>query len=232
MVDTEKYIRKPLYVDAVRVTNANFDEIAAWCQGEVLQDYTLGGGVGKKYIKVRVHNPKVPRQTRAYVGDWLLYTERGYKVYTNKAFHASFDLVEGVAPKTETELPTRLGNVSYSPEEKDQLAAQQLDTPLSEDEEVAEAEPVSEMAQAVAMIEAEGGTVEEATPEGIADAVAQNEAAREERFEHTEEEPKAALPVPEGKTVISEKEQAEMDPEEIRELIQSGEYILAQDLVA
>jgi ASC-1-like (ASCH) protein len=90
-VATTRYIRKPLYVDAVRLTGSNFDEIATWCQGEILQDEVPGKGTGKKYIHVRVHNPKNARQTKAFVGDWLLYTERGYKVYTNKAFHASFD---------------------------------------------------------------------------------------------------------------------------------------------
>lgn len=90
-VTTTQFIRKPLFVDAVRVTGANFDEIADWCQGEVQQDPMSDQGPGKKFIRVRVHNPKNPRQTKAFVGDWLLYTERGYKVYTNKAFHASFD---------------------------------------------------------------------------------------------------------------------------------------------
>lgn len=92
-VTTTKYIRKPLYVAAVRVTAANFDEIANWCQGEVQQDDIPDKGSGKKYIRVRVHNPKNVRQTQAFVGDWLLYTERGYKVYTNKAFRSSFDEV-------------------------------------------------------------------------------------------------------------------------------------------
>jgi hypothetical protein len=92
-VKTTQYIKKPLYVDAVRITTANFDKVSEWCQGEVQQDEVPGKGTGKKYIRVRVHNPKNPRQTKAFVGDWLLYTERGYKVYTNKAFHASFDAV-------------------------------------------------------------------------------------------------------------------------------------------
>src|SRR4051812_47643535 len=92
-LSTTKYIRRPLFVGAVRITGENFDEVASWCQGEVEQDEMLGKGPGKKYIRVRVHNPKNPRQTKAFVGDWLLYTERGYKVYTNKAFHASFDAV-------------------------------------------------------------------------------------------------------------------------------------------
>jgi hypothetical protein len=92
-VKTTQYIRKPLYVAAVRITGANFDEVAAWCQGEIQIDELPEEGTGKKFIRVRVHNPKNPRQTKAFVGDWLLYTERGYKVYTNKAFHASFDEV-------------------------------------------------------------------------------------------------------------------------------------------
>lgn len=93
-VVTVKYIRKPLYVDAVRINESNFDQVVAWCMGEVQHDEIPGKGTGKKYIRVRVHNPKNPRQTKAYAGDWLLYTERGYKVYTNKAFHASFDEVD------------------------------------------------------------------------------------------------------------------------------------------
>lgn len=93
-VTTTKYIRKPLYVDAVRITNANFEEIAEWCEGEIQRHVVQGkGATGKKYIRIQVTNPKNPRQTRAYVGDWILYTERGYKVYTNTAFVESFDEV-------------------------------------------------------------------------------------------------------------------------------------------
>jgi len=89
-VTTTQYLRKALYVDAVRVTADNFDEVADWCQGDIKQDDGPGGN-GKKYIRIRAHNPKGPRQTKAFVGDWVLYHERGYKVYTNKAFLASFD---------------------------------------------------------------------------------------------------------------------------------------------
>lgn len=109
-INTERYIRKPLYVDAVRITEENFDEIAEWCQGEVQQEETPGGT--KRYIKVRVHNPKNTRQTQAIVGDWLLYTERGYKIYTSKAFHASFDRAVVTDPKVVEEAPTPLGEIA------------------------------------------------------------------------------------------------------------------------
>lgn len=93
-VATQEYVRKPLFVDAVRVTGKNFDAIATWCQGRILRDEVPGQTGGKKYIKVRVHNPRDQRQTKAYIGDWILYTERGYKIYTNKSFEESFDKVE------------------------------------------------------------------------------------------------------------------------------------------
>lgn len=96
---TEKYVRKPLYVDAVQVTEENFETIARWVFGEIRNidespiDETAEVNPTTQYISVRVHNPKNPRQTKAHVGDWILYTERGYKVYTTKAFQANFDRV-------------------------------------------------------------------------------------------------------------------------------------------
>jgi hypothetical protein len=30
----------------------------------------------------------------AYVGDWILYSPQGYKIYTKRAFEAAFELAE------------------------------------------------------------------------------------------------------------------------------------------
>lgn len=100
-VHTTKYVRKPLYVDAVQVTKENFEEVLSWCQGdlgnvdgsEVYRDVDLVINPEKQYIRIRVHNPQSPRQTKAFVGDWILYTEKGYKIYTEKAFTENFDRV-------------------------------------------------------------------------------------------------------------------------------------------
>jgi hypothetical protein len=94
---TDKYVRKPLYVDAVQITEENFSDVARWCTGEVKNldetpvDPTDAIDPSKQYIHVRVHNPKNPSQTKGKVLDWILYTERGYKVYTPKAFVQNFD---------------------------------------------------------------------------------------------------------------------------------------------
>jgi hypothetical protein len=216
-ISTQKYIRKPLYVDAVRITAGNFDEIAAWCQGEVQQD----DAAGKKFIKVRVHNPKNPRQTKAFVGDWLLYTERGYKVYTNKAFHASFDVV----PEQQEAVKPPASEVR-----------QVVDPTLMSVGPVA-ADPSPE--KGVGEIH----EVVEATPQSIADEVQRQEAARNHHdadlakaqqakpVNDEDEEPNKVEPsAAEGKRVLSLEEQKTMSPEELRELIQEGEVVLAQDL--
>ena len=103
-VSTTKYVRKPLYVEAVQVTNENFLDVVEWCQGLVGAKGSEPGtevrpadGVeidpSKHYIRVRVHQPQSQRQTKAFVGDWILFANMGYKIYTDRAFEASFDQV-------------------------------------------------------------------------------------------------------------------------------------------
>lgn len=83
---TQKFTRKSFDVDAVRVTKENMSAVAKWCQGEIQT-----GNDGKKFIKVRVLRPLNEGQTKAFVGDWVLYAGTGYKVYTNKSFWTCFE---------------------------------------------------------------------------------------------------------------------------------------------
>lgn len=85
---TTQFVRKPLFVDAIQVTLENFNAVAEWCQGDISKE-----DGEDNHIRVRVHNPRSVRQTKAFVGDWILYAERGYKVYTEKAFENSFDSI-------------------------------------------------------------------------------------------------------------------------------------------
>lgn len=101
-MQTTTYKRKPIYVEAVKVTEENFTEVAHWCQGAIVGKHgmTLGNlrEDTTKHIKVRVVNPQKPRQTKAFVGDWVLYSEyNGYKVYTETAFRNAFELADGVS---------------------------------------------------------------------------------------------------------------------------------------
>lgn len=94
----EKFARKPFYVDVVEVTEKNAEAVAEWCHGEVRfgkgPDNTDGSERPFLYVKVRVHRPLFERQTKAYVGDYVLYAGTGFKVYTAKAFKNSFNPVD------------------------------------------------------------------------------------------------------------------------------------------
>lgn len=86
MLETMKYFRKPFYIDAVQVTADNLAAVASWVNGEVRIDKDKA-----RYVKVRVHRPLDDRQTKAFLGDWVLYAGTGFKVYTPKAFANSFE---------------------------------------------------------------------------------------------------------------------------------------------
>lgn len=93
---TEQYLRNPLYVEAVQVTEENFVEVANWCDGVIANNSAepmFGREVNpsKQHIQVNVNNPITARQTKAYVGDWVLANPRGFKVYTDKAFQTNFE---------------------------------------------------------------------------------------------------------------------------------------------
>lgn len=94
----EHYTRKPFPVEAVQVTEENLNEVAKWCGGDIhTSTKTLRNDAGEEtgkiklpFIKVDVHRPLNDRQTKAFVGDWVLKSESGFKVYTLKAFDNSF----------------------------------------------------------------------------------------------------------------------------------------------
>lgn len=94
MFKINKFASKPIFVDAVEVTADNLEDIAKWCQGEVRTAEKAEGGKSGNYVKVRVHHPRTDRQTKAFVGDHVLYSGHGFKVYTPRAFEKSFEQIE------------------------------------------------------------------------------------------------------------------------------------------
>lgn len=89
MIQSNKFARRPFVVDAIQVTDENLDLVAEWCMGDV-RTIKKRKGDDERYIKVRVHLATTERQTKAFVGDWVLYAGTSYKVYTLKAFERSF----------------------------------------------------------------------------------------------------------------------------------------------
>lgn len=124
---THKFARKPFYVDAVRVSEANIEEVADWCDGEVFPKSPEGV---ETHIKVAVHRPLTDRQTQAFVGDWVLFAGTGYKVYTPKAFDKSFEKVKHLTKEQADEAGIKVPHEPRTP--KNPVKNRQKVAPSSE----------------------------------------------------------------------------------------------------
>lgn len=96
-LNIKRFMRRTFDVDAVQVTDENFDAVAEWCGGKIVtvqetreKHLDLGIVGGQKHISIDVARPMNRRQTEAYVGDWVLYANKGFKVYTNRPFVKNF----------------------------------------------------------------------------------------------------------------------------------------------
>lgn len=85
-MQTSTFVRRPTRVEAVQVSAANIYDIAKWTQGEVLKD-----DEGVLHLKIDIFNPLREYQKNAEVGDWICKSGRGFKVYNQRAFEASFE---------------------------------------------------------------------------------------------------------------------------------------------
>lgn len=95
---TEKFQRKPFIVECVQVTAENMADVAKWCGGVVTETDPQIAAQLKKPVQtwIQVDNAQQPmneRQKQAFVGDWVLYANHGFKIYTTKAFERTFEPV-------------------------------------------------------------------------------------------------------------------------------------------
>lgn len=130
-MNTATYVRKTFHVNAVQVTEDNIEEVAKWCGGEVLTKQTPIKNAIKveTFVKVPVLRPLNDKQSSAFISDWVLEHEGGYKVYTDRAFVKSF---EQVTVYTEEQSKAHLGDYELpttTPEQRAHLEANGLSIP-------------------------------------------------------------------------------------------------------
>lgn len=90
-VVVQLFTRAPFDVQAVQVTTGNIAEIAAWCNGTIHQ------GVKSLYIKLEIPDAKSSVRQQAFPGDWILLSDQGYRIYTERALESNF--VPKTAPR-------------------------------------------------------------------------------------------------------------------------------------
>lgn len=87
-LEIANYQRKVFVVEGTKVTEDNLEEVASWCEGEVLKDRR-----DQSFVKVPIVGSHRSRLSRAFVGDWVLRSEVGFKVYTQNSFDKCFEAV-------------------------------------------------------------------------------------------------------------------------------------------
>lgn len=91
-MDIKTFDRKPFSVEAVQVTRENMREVAEWCGGTVETKVTptKNGSKREKFVKVPTSKPMNEKQTQAFVSDWVLLSDKKFKVYIHRAFVHTF----------------------------------------------------------------------------------------------------------------------------------------------
>jgi hypothetical protein len=86
------YVLHNKIADAKCVVLEDIEGIAKWCEGEIGVSHEVGGE-GQTYIQVDVkHLPPGPLN-RAYVGDWIITNEIGYKILSDEEYRSIFRVV-------------------------------------------------------------------------------------------------------------------------------------------
>lgn len=111
------FSRKPLYIEAIQVTSENIQAVTDWCNGTLVEgeviDSVNATAIFLAFIKVPMKKPENVRRTQAYIGDWVLKSTTGFKVYFDRSFRHSFEMLRekacGDAMTTADGMPCVLG---------------------------------------------------------------------------------------------------------------------------
>jgi hypothetical protein len=87
-MQTTKFLRKPLSVEAVQVTEGNMAQIAEWANGTLYTDVL---DPAEWYIDIKVIHPLRRKECRAHIGEWILKSKQGFKIYSDRAFQKGFE---------------------------------------------------------------------------------------------------------------------------------------------
>jgi hypothetical protein len=86
-VISEIWTRNSFDVEAVRVTEENIREVANWCGGTVAKSLT---DYPKLYVCLDTVHYNKHRQTKAFVGDWIIHVDDEFKHYRDKSFRLAY----------------------------------------------------------------------------------------------------------------------------------------------
>lgn len=91
-METQKFTRNPIEIEAVQVTPTNIAEVAVWCKGGVTEaTYRLMGGSHKMgAVLLPKQGPKGDKTRTVLIGHWITRYKNTYKAWTLEAFEAAY----------------------------------------------------------------------------------------------------------------------------------------------
>lgn len=143
-LETAKYVRKPFSVEAVQVTEENFDQVKNWCRGSVEMMDSNSDQI--RFIRVRTQNPRTEREKQAFVGDWVLKANGGFKIYPHKAFKRNFILDPNVVSPIDPPKPLAELKVELTPNVGVQAIELNQDSPEEQVQRVTAMSAIQKMA--------------------------------------------------------------------------------------
>jgi hypothetical protein len=90
---TKTFVPRSFPIEGIEVKADNIEEVAKWCFGDVRSGSKKKEGPVEKYIKIRVYRLQDKSESRAFVGDTILYFASGFKVFTRAQFEKSYQPV-------------------------------------------------------------------------------------------------------------------------------------------
>ena len=89
-METKAARRRTFDVEYVIVSEENIEEVADWSKG------TIGGEGVDGYIRLQDKNAINQRQTKAFVGDYVVKYGKSFKSFTDSAFEKAFEEIPEV----------------------------------------------------------------------------------------------------------------------------------------
>jgi hypothetical protein len=90
--DAGLFMRRPQLQEARRVTSENFEEVAAWCEGDI-----FGESTDDPYIRVPHKGNKSRDLVEAHIGQWIFKIRKTCAVYAHSYIMKNFIRVEADA---------------------------------------------------------------------------------------------------------------------------------------
>src|SRR5687768_8446525 len=91
-METQKFTRKPIAIEAVQVSLTNYKEVAEWCKGAAtLANYRLMGETHEMgAVLLGKQGPKNDQTYTVLIGQWITKHHKTFRTWSKKQFEATF----------------------------------------------------------------------------------------------------------------------------------------------